>query len=160
MADKKSEEKQGTEETKKIDIVPAKERERGDDVERTRGETFVTPRTDIYETDAGLVLVADVAGVPTGGAELNLHDGVLEITAHRAASGSSSDAARRGRSAPEAEHEPVYREYEPASYYRAFSLSDEIDSEKIDARLADGVLTVDLPRSPKAMPRRIDVKAG
>ncbi len=145
MADKKSEKPHRTEKTEKIDIVPTKERESGE-VERTRGETFVTPRTDIYETDAGLMLVADVAGVPTGGAELNLHDGVLEITAHRRA--------------PETEHEPAYREYESASYYRAFSLSDEIDSEKIDARLADGVLTVDLPKSPKAMPRRIEVKAG
>ena len=145
MADKKSEKPHRTEETEKIDIVPTKEREQGE-VERTRGETFVTPRTDIYDTDAGLVLVADVAGVPAGGVELNLHDGVLEITAHRAA--------------VETEHEPAYREYEPASYYRAFSLSDEIDSEKIDAKLADGVLTVDLPKSPKARPRRIAVKAG
>ena len=145
MADKESKKPKRTEETEKIDIVPTKEYEQGE-VERTRGETFVTPMTDIYETDAGLMLVADVAGVPTGGAELNLHDGVLEITAHR--------------SAPEAEHEPAYREYEPASYYRAFNLSEEIDSEKIGAKLADGVLTVDLPKSPKAMPRRIEVKAG
>ncbi len=128
-----------------VDTSRVEKRERAG-VERTRDETFVTPRTDIYETDSEIVLATDVPGVPAGGAELAFHDGVLEITAHRRA--------------PEVEKEPAYREYEPASYYRAWSLSEEIDSGKIGATLADGVLRVNLPKSARARPRRIEVKAS
>jgi len=114
------------------------------DVEKTRGETYVTPKVDIYETENELVLVADVPGVTKDGVDLKLEDGVLEVTAHRP----SSDAT------------PVYSEYRTASYYRAFSLSDDIDSGNINASLQDGILTVSLPKSPKAKPRKIEVKTG
>jgi len=115
------------------------------DVESTRGETYVTPVVDIYETDNELVLVADVPGTAQDGTDLKLEEGVLEITAHRK---------------PAQGDEPVYSEFRPASYYRAFNLSDEINADGIDASLQDGVLTVTLPKSPKAKPRKITVKAG
>ena len=115
------------------------------EVESTRGETYVTPVVDICETDDELVLVADVPGTEQDGIDLKLENRVLEITAHRMAM---------------PKDEPVYAEFRPASYYRAFSLSDAIESEKIDASLCDGVLTVRLPKSPKAKSRTIAVKAG
>ena len=115
------------------------------DAETTRGETFVSPDVDIYETEDELVLVADVPGVTHGGVELGLEEGVLEITAHGGA--------------PDAEGEPVHEEYRPSSYYRAFKLTEVIDAEKIGAGLKDGVLTVRLPKSARAKPRKINVKA-
>jgi HSP20 family protein len=116
------------------------------DVETTRGEAYVSPDVDIYETEDDLVLVADVPGVAHGGVELGLEEGVLEITAHAGA--------------PAPEGEPVHEEYRPSSFYRAFKLSEVIDAEKIEAALKDGVLTVRLPKSARAKPRKIDVKAG
>ena len=113
------------------------------DVESTRGETFVAPRVDIYESDNDLVLTADVPGTAKGGVDLKLEDGVLQVTAHRTTT----------------VKDPVYSELRNSSYYRAFSLSDEIDSEGISAELKDGVLTVTLPKSAKAKPRTIEVKA-
>ena len=104
----------------------------------------MSPSVDIYETDNELVLVADVAGVAKDGVDLKLEGGVLEVTAHR----------------PVGNDEPAFTEYRPASYYRAFRLSDEIDSEKIGASLQNGELTVTLPKSPKAKPRKIEVKAN
>jgi len=115
------------------------------EVESTRGETYVTPVVDIYETADELVLVADVPGTEQDGIDLKIENRVLEITAHRMAM---------------LKDEPAYAEFRPASYYRAFSLSDVIESEKIDASLSDGVLTVRLPKSPEAKPRTIAVKAG
>jgi len=133
-------------ELQEVEATPMAKTEGGrTDVESTRGETYVTPVVDIYETDNELVLVADVPGTAKDGTDLKLEDGVLEITAHRKSV------------QPE---EPVYSEFGPASYYRAFNLSDEIDSDRIDASLQDGVLTVTLPKSPKAKPRQIAVKAG
>lgn len=115
------------------------------EVESTRGETYVTPVVDIYETDDALMLVADVPGTRPGGVDLRLENRVLEITAHQ--------VTPPGK-------EPAYAEFRPASYYRAFSVSDVIESEDIEASLRDGVLTVRLPKSPKAKPRTIAVKAG
>ena len=114
------------------------------DVESTRGETFVSPAVDIYETDGELVLVADVPGVPKDGVDIKLEGGVLEVTAHRSS----------------ANDEPVYEEYRPASYYRAFNLSDDVDAEGIKAGLDSGVLTVTLPKTPKAKPRKIEITAS
>lgn len=114
------------------------------EVETTRGERYVTPRVDIFETDNELVLVADVPGTTQDGLDLKLEDGVLEVTAHR-----HVDSAQ-----------PTFSEYRPASYFRAFRLSDEINSDKIAASLLDGVLTVTLPKSPRAKPRKIVVAPG
>jgi len=132
-------------EAQEVKTTPVKAQATRPDVESTRGVTFVSPEVDIYETDNELVLVADVPGVPADGLELKLEDNVLEITAHR-------------RSAATAE--PSYAEFKPVSYYRAFQVSDEIDTERIDASLHDGVLRVTLPKAPRAKPRTIAIKAG
>ena len=128
------------------EVRAARVEDTGAGAEATRGETFATPDVDIYETDETLVLVADVPGVAHDGVELGLEEGVLEITAHRR----SGDAG----------HEPDHEEYRPSSFYRAFRLSEEIDAEKIGAALSDGVLTVTLPKSARAKPRKIEVKPG
>ncbi len=124
---------------------PVEKREAGA-AEHTRGERFVAPEVDIYEEDDSLVLVADVPGVGAGGVEVSLESGVLEITAHRGEE-KNADAAD-------------YAEYKPASYHRVFRLSDDIDADKIAATISHGVLTVTLPKSARAKPRKIDVKAG
>jgi HSP20 family protein len=132
-------------ELQEVETAPVAKQEGGRaGVESTRGETYVSPLVDIYETDGELVLVADVPGVSKDGVDLKLEDGVLEVTAHRTRASAGGD--------------PVYAEYRDSSYYRAFSLSDELDTEKIDASLQDGVLTVSLPKSPKVQPRKIEVK--
>jgi len=133
-------------EMQEVKAVPVTKKEGArPDIENTRGETFVSPDVDIYETDNELVLIADVPGVAQEGVELELEDGVLQITARRA-SGFPA--------------EPIYAEFRPVSYYRAFSLPEEVDASRIDAGLREGVLTVTLPKSPKAKPRKIEVKSA
>lgn len=96
-------------ELQEVETTPVEKKDSGrTDIEATRGERFVSPSVDIYETDNELVLVADVAGVAKDGVDLKLEDGVLEVTAHR----------------PVGNDEPAFTEYRPASYYRAFWLSD------------------------------------
>ena len=131
-----------TVETKAIEKVEQGDAKQGP--ESTRSELYVSPATDIYEREDALVLVADVPGVGRDGVELKVEDRVLEVTAHRHLA--SSD--------------PDYAEFESTSYHRAFSLSDTIDVENIDAEIRDGVLVVTLPKSAKARLRRIDVRAG
>ena len=55
---------------------------------------------------------------------------------------------------------PDYGEYGEGDYERSFTLSEEIDDAAIRAEMANGVLTLTLPRAEASKPRRIEVKAG
>jgi HSP20 family protein len=54
---------------------------------------------------------------------------------------------------------PLYLEYEPGDYERAFTLSDAVDPGGIEARVRDGVVHLRLPKAGPAKPQRIAVRA-
>lgn len=103
-----------------------------------------TPPIDIYETPEGLVLEADLPGVTSETLELQVQDNKLTLF------------GRVVRQAPEnavVRHE----EYGVGDYLRSFILSDEVDYDRISAKLQNGVLRVVLPKAAKAQPRRIEI---
>jgi len=108
-------------------------------------DRYLVPSVDIYEDDAGLTLVADVPGVDKDGVDVDVDDGVLTIKA------TCSYAPRS---------DAHYREFGLLNYWRQFSLSDEVDAERIGAELKHGVLTLSLPKAAKAKPRKVTVKMG
>ena len=57
-------------------------------------------------------------------------------------------------------YKAVYSEYQSGDYERSFSVPEEIDVEKIEAKVENGVVTIQLPRSPKPEARKIPVKLG
>jgi HSP20 family molecular chaperone IbpA len=114
------------------------------DKEHTRmPERYLPPPVDIYETEEGLVLLADLPGVSANDLKIRLEDNVLTIQA----SPKHSVVA-----------EPLEREFELFNFFRQFQLSDEVDQERISATLNHGVLRLSLPRAEKAKPREIPVK--
>ncbi len=114
--------------------------------EMTRTLPVFVPNVDIYENDEALVLVADMPGVGSQGADIHLEDNELTI---------------RGRVQEEpGKGAPLYTEYRSGDFYRSFTLSNVIDQNKIQAIMKDGVLTVTLPKADAAKPRQITVKAG
>jgi len=115
--------------------------------ETTRDIRQFVPDVDIYETDEELVLVADMPGVKSADLDVTLEKNVLTIS---------------GRTGPVdvGERSLVQAEYEPGDYYRAFTVSEEIDQKKIEASLKEGVLTVQLPKVKKARPKRIPISAN
>jgi len=115
--------------------------------ERTRERRAYIPRSDIYETDDTIVVLADMPGVDEESIEITLEKNVLTITAY--AESSDLDG-----------YELVYAEYESGDYTRRFTLSDQIDQTKIEASLRDGVLKLMLPKAEPAKARTIKVKAG
>ena len=115
--------------------------------ERTRSRRTFRPQVDIYETENGLMLLADVPGAKPEGLEITLERHVLTIRAE------VENRAPQGYS-------PVYQEYEVGDFECQFTLSGDFDADKIEASLVDGVLKLMIPRSPEAQPRRIEIKAG
>jgi HSP20 family protein len=56
--------------------------------------------------------------------------------------------------------EAVYADVRATRYRRSFVLSGELDSDKIEANLKDGVLTVRIPKRAEFRSRRIEVRTG
>jgi HSP20 family molecular chaperone IbpA len=103
-----------------------------------------TPPIDIFETEAGLVLLADLPGVSAETLELQVQDNKLTLF------------GRVGPQVP-AGAQLVHQEYQVGHFLRSFILSDEVDHERISAKLNLGVLEVVLPRVQRSEPRRIKV---
>ncbi len=114
--------------------------------ESTKNETYFAPHVDIFETDREVTVIADMPGVTVDGIDLALEENILTLQGHRA------PQRQTGRI--------VLEEYENGHYLRRFTVAETIDQEKIEASLADGVLTVRLPKAAPAQPRKIEVKLG
>jgi HSP20 family protein len=99
---------------------------------------------DLCKIDDHYVLTADLPGVDPGSVDVNVDNGTLTISAHR--------TARSDESVQWLAYERFF-----GSYRRQLSLGDGVDSDKISATYENGVLTVTIPLSEKAKPRKIDV---
>jgi HSP20 family protein len=115
--------------------------------ERTRDRLAFVPRADIYETGEGITIVADMPGVDKSSVDITLENNVLTIR------GYVEPVEPEGRSL-------AYSEYRVGDYERAFSLSDQIDQDGIDALVKDGVLRMYLPKITEARRRAIAIRAG
>ena len=54
----------------------------------------------------------------------------------------------------------MFSEYEVGDYERAFTLSDEIDRDKIQATVKQGVLRLELPKAERVKPKKIAIHAA
>lgn len=94
-----------------------------------------------------LVILADMPGIKEDALDITLEQNILTVY---------------GR----VEHEelegytPVYCEYGVGDYKRVFALSNEIVRDGIQATIKNGVLKRSLPKSKKAMPKKITVSVG
>lgn len=110
-------------------------------------EMVYRPQVDVWETPTELVLVADVPGAASDSVELDYDDGLLSV---------------RAKIKPRRDENAGYllREYGLGDFYRTFKVSEQIDVERIQAECAAGVLTIHLPKTEAAKPRKIEVRAG
>jgi HSP20 family protein len=102
---------------------------------------------DLCKIDDHYVLTADLPGVDPGSVDLNVDSGTLTISAHR--------TARTDESVQWLTSERFF-----GKFRRQLSLGESIDAAKISATYENGVLTVTIPMSEKAKPRKIDVALG
>jgi HSP20 family protein len=115
--------------------------------EQTWSGPVYSPSVDIFESDNAITVLADMPGVKAKDLKIDLRDSVLTLTGQIPAPESAMESE-------------VLREYHSGMFFRQFTLSDTIDHARIDAKLTDGVLRLELPKVEKARPRQIAVKTG
>lgn len=116
-----------------------------DGTQRMPPRPVFLPPADIYETKDSIVVLAEMPGVPSDGIDITLERRVLTIR------GRSTTGEHTG-------YQRVYNEYANGDYERVFTLSENIDRERIEARLRDGVLHLVLPKAEAAKARKIELK--
>ena len=133
-------------EGKEIAAAEKREVDRQIHQELRSGNWFI-PAADIYETPEMVVLVMDMPGVCFDCANVSIIDDELVVTGHVTHGEDQDDYV-------------LYREYDVGHYHRHFGLPPTIARDKIDATMADGVLTVSMSKVEEVKPRRIPIKVS
>ena len=103
------------------------------------------PSVDLTETETGFILTLDVPGIPKEDLNLAVKDNVLTISGERKAMG-EDEGTKRWRS-----------ERRFGTFERRFTLSQQVNTEGIEADYTNGVLTVTLPKVAEVAPREIAI---
>ena len=110
----------------------------------TRTDAVMTPAVDVVEDKQGITLYADLPGVPKDKLSIQVDADTLTIE------GEIALAVTDGLQA-------LHVEVPQPRYRRVFTLSRELDGERIDAQLRNGVLTLHIPKAAHAQPKKIAV---
>lgn len=110
-------------------------------------EACLRPSVDIYEDAQGIVLKADLPGVSRERLDIHVEGDTL---------------AFEGQAVIDmpAGMEALYADVRCTRYRRSFTLSKELDTDRISAEMSDGVLTLRLPKRAEVQPRKIEINAG
>ena len=104
------------------------------------------PAFDVSESDAEVIVKAELPGINVKDIDITLTDGLLSIKGQR-----RMEKEDKGHS-----YHRIERRF--GSFSRSFNLGVEVKADSIDAGYKDGILTVTLPKAEKAKPKRIEVE--
>ena len=123
-------------------------RRRGEAVPSPFGGTW--PSVDVHEAESAYTVEAEIPGLEAKDVELKLADNALTLSGEKK---QETKKEENGRS---------YSERSYGRFQRTIPFDTEVDADKVTAAFKNGVLTVTLPKNPKATDktRRIEVKAG
>lgn len=111
----------------------------------TSENAAIMPRVDVLEDKSGITLYADLAGVAKDKLSLQIEADTLTIE------------GELGLDMPQG-MEPSHAEIDLPRYRRVFSLSKELDSEKISAEFEHGVLKLSIPKAEHLQPRKVEIR--
>lgn len=106
-------------------------------------QNLLSPEVNIFETKEAYILEAEMPGVSKEGLEITLDGNELTLVGRR-----HEDSS---------ELRSLYRESKPAHFRRTFELDPAIDTAKIKAKMEQGILTLELPKTERVKPRKINV---
>ena len=101
------------------------------------------PEIDVLEDEQGIRLVCDVPGTRKEDLEITVDNGTLTLRGVRRFDTGQGEQVMLGR---------AY-----GAFSRSFAVADDVDTERLQAELTDGVLSIHLPTRPRPAPRKIDI---
>lgn len=110
-------------------------------------DAALTPPVDVVENENGITLYADLPGVNREKLNLQVESDTLTIEAEADVSMPEGLTSH-------------HTEVGLARFKRVFTLSKELDTERVSAELSHGVLTLRIPKAAHAQPRRIEVQVA
>jgi HSP20 family protein len=110
-------------------------------------QLVLRPAVDVFEDAHGITVQAEMPGVSKERLNIQADHSSLLIE------GEASIDTPAGM-------EAIYADVQAIRYGRSFVLSSELDTEAIDAKLKDGVLTIRIPKRREFRPRKIEVRAA
>jgi len=113
----------------------------------SESEFVLRPPVDIYEEVEGITLVADMPGVSKDRLNIQVDRDTLLIE------GSISIEVPEGIKV-------LHADVRSTSYQRSFTLSHELEADKVEASLKDGVLNIRIPKRAEVRPRKIEVQVA
>ena len=118
---------------------------KGAAADKPREDAALLPPVDVIEDAGGITLYADLPGVPKERLNLHVEGDTLSIEGELALP------------VPEG-MEATHAEVKLPRYRRVFTLSRELDPNKVEAKFEHGVLTLRIPKAEHAQPKRIEVQ--
>ena len=105
-----------------------------------------TPAIDVNETETKFFLSADMPGLDKQDVSVDIHDGVITIKGERAIDNEKSTDGYR------------IRERQLGLFNRSFRLPDNVNEDKVAAKVKNGVLMVTLPKTKEIIPDGRQIK--
>jgi len=112
-----------------------------------RSDAALLPPVDVIEDATGITLYADMPGVAKDRVQVRIDGDQLAIE------GEIALTLAQGV-------EPTHAEVPRSRYHRAFTLSKELDGDKVSAEMNQGVLRLRIPKADHAQPRRVQVQVS
>lgn len=129
------------------DTKSMKTTESGELQRQTDREAVLRPAVDIYEDSTGITLKADLPGVSRDRLDVQVDGNNLTIEGQAAID------------MPEG-MEALYADVNATRFRRSFTLSNELEADKISAEMKNGELTLHLPKRAELQPRKIEISAS
>jgi len=129
------------------DSKSMKKSESGELQRQAEKEVVMRPAVDIYEDATGITLKADLPGVSHDRLDVQIEGNNLSIEGQAAID------------MPEG-MEALYADVKATRFRRSFTLSNELEADKISAEMNNGELTLRLPRRAELQPRKIEIRAS
>jgi HSP20 family protein len=126
--------------------IQKQEMEKAERIERSRAAKIFNPDVDIVERKSDIVVIADMPGIDEASVDITLENNVLSI--YGKVDWDVPDKLKL-----------LHGEYGVGDYQRVFTLSGDVNREKIEATVNNGVLKIVLPKAEAAKTKKIAVRA-
>ena len=121
------------------------------------GETFLktgfrNPAADVREGEKSYLIDVELPGLSEKDLKLELKDGILSLSTAKSEESEESEEKGLGKF--------LRRERREFAFARSFLLPEDADGERIEAKLKDGLLSVEIPKKPETAAKVVPVKAA